>query len=577
MNAFQISKRCVEVGLLAALFLLPVGCGGTAGSGTASALKLVPNEALAVVVVNDLSRIDKVVGDVARLTKQLVPLPVSMLKGVLGIKEGFDEKGTLVVTVMPGQPLPQGFVLVPVTNYKKFVESLKGEDAGKGVNRIFLGDKPGFVTAKGNFAILASVPETTEKDLLAFAAATGNVASLVSSGSAWMAEQDAYVIATPAGVKAAIGPMRQGLQQAKKSFPQDNPQFQQVQAMFGMYDKLFELCEGDLEYAAMGLRSDRETNLHATSRWQFKSGSAAAKTLTDVKAPAGKPLTKLPNGPLVVAGAGAMPEGLVTSSLSVIEAMAPPGKLTKEQLEKARANMAKSMAGVHSMSMSMGIPKSGGLYSEMLGVIDVEDADKYVANLKDSFAGLSEFYNAASIPGWSEPQVNAVEIKGQKAIEVTMDLSASMQTVNDPRAKEMIEKMFGNGGKMTFTYVAVDKTTVLTVYSGGADAVAKVAAWRDRKGSLADNADVSKTLGLLIKDPQWYGIWDLPGTMQFVTSMMKMVGGDNGPVPLPTIPACPPIGFAAKAINGALETDLVVPAGTMSAAAGAIKKAETAE
>ena len=88
-------------------------------------LKLVPESALGFVVLNRPADLDAKLQSLAGKL-QLPPLsPLAMLKMQCKIQEGLDEHGTVGLIVLPPKgdyALPIAFLLLPVTDYKKFFE-----------------------------------------------------------------------------------------------------------------------------------------------------------------------------------------------------------------------------------------------------------------------------------------------------------------------------------------------------------------------------------------------------------------------------------------------------------------------
>ncbi len=571
----------LAVGCLTTLGL--VGCGSAGGGSNAvvdiAALKVVPDNALAVVLIKDLSQLD---GKIAELGKKLnfpIPPVLATVKNIAQIKEGLDEKGTVVVALIPGtQTPPSPVVFIPVTDFDKFIGQLQSEKGADGISLIQLGPGPKSpVAKKGSYAVI--VLPTSESSLKDILSAKADISSQLSSVSGWLAQQDIAAVATPAGIKLGIGPIRQGLQQSQQNFPADNPQAETVKSAFQAYDNLLKSADENLTHAGIGMRADKDFNLHITSRWMLKPDSVPAKSLASIKGAAGQRFNDLPAGPYVFAGGGTM-EGMAEMYGSMLAASPQMMQgLSPEQMAELQKCMQEMMQGANSMEMVMRVPTEGGrgIYQNMIATMKVDNAAKYLERIDGTFAKMKTVLQSSKSPFFKEYELKPVTVSGGKGLELSMDLSAimagSMPADNAESVKKIMEGMFGPGGKMTVTYATVDDKTIAVFYVGGAEAEKQLAAYKSRSESLAKDAQTMKTLALLPADAQWVGVWNLSGTMAMVKIMASAFDPD-AKIPLPELPAMPPLGFAAKASGNGFETDLVVPVDVLKNAVEFYKKSE---
>ena len=558
-----------------------VGCGGSSGGPRAAVdipvLKLVPDNALAVVIFKNLSQLDEKLTQLGQ--KAGLPLPPNMLAMAhekMGLKDGLDDKGSVVLAVLPGEgPLdkapPSAVLFLPVTDYDKFIAQLDPQKGSDGVSQIQFGPGPRSpVAKKGNYAAIA--PPMNEGALKSALSSKADISSELASVSGWLADQDIAAVATTAGIKAAVGPAREGLQKVKKSLPPDNPQFGNVAAAFDMYDALFKACDEELTHIGIGLKADKDSNVHITSHWGIKTGGSLANALAGVKSLTEKPLADLPAGPFVFAMSGVVPEGMAHGSAAMMKFSPQTAGLTEEQSRKLEAMMVEMMKGMGSMSFVMGVPGDhDAMFQNSIATMHVENAPKYLETLLPKMQEMKQVYQALKIPGADNFEAKALEVNGAKAIEFTMDLSASLPPAADENAKRisdaMMAVMMGPGGKMTLTYIAADDKTIVACYTGGEDAQKKLAAYKNRSGSLASDAQTAKALALLPHDAQMVAVWDVPGTLSMVKQIMAKFAPDAPSAMIPTLPAMPPIGFAATVSAQSVDTDLVVPVETIKAIA----------
>ena len=102
-------------------------------------LKLVPDSALGFVVINRPDAADAKLQALGRYIQLPMPGILTMLKQRSGIQEGWDQSGTLALLVLPPEgdgAVPTPILLIPVTDYGKFVGQLNAEDAAQPVTKI---------------------------------------------------------------------------------------------------------------------------------------------------------------------------------------------------------------------------------------------------------------------------------------------------------------------------------------------------------------------------------------------------------------------------------------------------------
>ena len=167
-------------------------------------LDAIPSTALAVILVNRLEatsdKIEKLAGKVQAPSVSLL----SLARVQTGIHEGLDDKATAALAWLPAEdnPLesPIPIVVLPVTDYAKFVAQLQPENATDKITQVYVAGKAVLVCQKGNFAVLTGAEfEPTLKDVLASVKSVGDDLSPLRT---WLAEVDVAAVATPTVIKA---------------------------------------------------------------------------------------------------------------------------------------------------------------------------------------------------------------------------------------------------------------------------------------------------------------------------------------------------------------------------------------
>ena len=526
-------------------------------------LKAIPDNALAVVLVNNLTQAD---AQLVRLGQQ-AGLPstsaLTMIKTILGITEGLDEKGTLAFVVQPneGGPPAAPLIYIPVTDYAKFIAPLSPDKTDGSPTRILIYNEAALVAKKGNYAVVTAPP--FEEALKAAVAADRNIAAQLAPLSGWIGEHDASAIATTAGIKLVVATARQGMQQAKASIPAGIPNAQQITAIFDIYDTVFKAADEEMTVAAAGLRIDKDSNVHLTSTWRFKADGPVAKALAAVPALAGKPFADLTAGPYLLAVDGVMPQGWLSGlwSSDFMKLALQRSGITDEQFGKIAEMSKESTRAVRGMALKVGVPAADeAALQNVVITMRVENAAKYMEALYKQIDQMQEISKGADSPLFKGYEFKKLDIDGAKAVEITADLAAN----SPPQVRQMVlqiyEKIFGPGGKMAVTYLPIDEHTIFATYTNSEMAAKKLAAIKSRQGGLAADPQVVKTLALLPANAQWQGVWDLAGTKDFIKQVMLATAGGRQPPPLPDVPATSPLGFAARASAEGFSTDVVIPA-----------------
>jgi hypothetical protein len=535
-------------------------------------LKLVPEDALAIVLINHLDKADEQIGKVTQ--EMQVPAPpglLPMLKAQAGIQEGFDDHGSALLALMPGDApdsAPVAVVFVPVSDYKKFIAQFHPDDASAEIAEANIMGHPHVVGHKEDFAVLA---HTSDKDTLKKVLdSKRSIAPVIASLDDWVGGQAISFVATPTGVKRGISVARKAVEQMKAVLANaKDPSMKMAAGNMGIYDGFLDAADKEVSAFAVGMHVDNDGGFHEDIRTVFVAGGSWATTASALAAPSGDRLACLPGGPYMLAFDGAMPKsfskGFLNMGIGAINNMIKAGggkELTKDQTKQLNDLMEKSMAGLRSMSMVMGSPKPGGsLYSNMAAVMKVKDASRYIADYQATMEKMRDILNATGVPLPFVQEIKKVKISGADGLELTMDMSGMFKTMpNNPASTKMLEMMIGPGGKMTAYIVPIDETTVAISYINP-DNIARVkAACQNPQTSLAADADIAQTAKLLPAGAQWIGYLSPKGLMDFISAMMIGFAPPGVAMPaLPAFPQTPPIGVSAEASAKALDIQVVIP------------------
>jgi hypothetical protein len=531
-----------------------------------TALAVLPEGVYGFAVVRNLGELDAKLSALAQDLQVPAPGPLMLVRTLSGIQEGLDEKGSLVVAVLPGteegQP-PFPVLFVPVTDYKKFVAQLQ---PAQNATRITIANQEFAVAQKGNYAALA--PPDHEESLQKVVAAKGASLGLPGHVTTWAGDHDAYLVVMPEAIKQAIGPVRQGLQQARANFPADNPQLKMVGTVFEFYDNILSTVEKEITHFGLGLRLDQGT-IYVNTHSAFLPNGSLAQAAGDAKQPAQRALASLAAGTYVMAFDGVIPkswlEGMSKFSAEAMQMMMPPDgeKLTDEQVNKLTQVMQSWMSDVESMAFRFGTVQPGkSIYGGMSAAMKVKNSKEFLARYEKNIVKMSEVLKGN--PFFESYKLAKAKVGGVETLQMTMDMSAMIKGLPDANTQRMMELMIGEGGKLTAYLAPADATTVVMTY--GEDTLTEtLKAAAKKTASFTAQQEIMTTMKLLPNDSQWVAFFSPKGMVEFAQSMMGMIAPPGAQMPLAPFPVTPPLGLGARMRAEGCDTSLVVPKDLLTA------------
>jgi hypothetical protein len=544
-------------------------------------LKLVPDSALGFVLVNRAADLDGKLQDLCRQMQIPPPSLLARIKVAGGIGEGLDEKGTVALLLLPAEegPIPVPIILVPVTDYGKFIAQFNPGEAEAGLTKIeFANGEKAWARSIGGYAALTGPPwrKTLETGLRLAHEVPAGLAPL----EAWLAENDAAAVITRPGIKVlsaqvqeAIGRMKAAMAKLSENAATQPlaDQMKQAEVGLSMYVMLFQAMEREVALSALGARLDKQSVLHVTTRTRMIAGGKWAQ-LTAPAQPAGENLLAgLPAGPYVMAGGGVVPAGtweaMMRLSFDMMKSMHDLYGLSEEQISKlqqATSSSVSMLKSIRSAALVWGVGQSEApLLAKMVGVMRVDDAGPFMADYEKRFKQYNEALKQGNSPLLQPGEVEKSEIGGAPALKITMKLPHPPGS-QAAQAARMMEGMVGPGGKIVAWLAAPDKHTVVFGYSK--QAVQEALEAKGRPG-LAGDADLAKTAALLPPGAACVGYLSPAGTIEFVKRMIPLVMPAGPGLPtIPEFPKTPPIGLAITTVPGELQTHLVVPVEVFKAA-----------
>jgi hypothetical protein len=493
---------------------------------------------------------------------------------------GWDSKSTHAWAFIPGDGADEVefAVFVPVTNYKDFAASLGAENDAGGPTAFQVEDGPdGYMASKGGFAVL--VEKSDEAVLTKVVASKKGVSDVGPAVRAWVGKHQAAGLVLPAGMAKIFDKVIGGMEMLKKEMPAQAKEAAMIAGMLDVYTDLIKAGRDEITMFAMGARLDETSGLDWAMQAMFRPDGKLAAASKDLAPLPTQPLRGLPEGDYFVAGAGVVPQNWMKSLMDFtlgFSSKLPKNlggyDLTPEEAKELSEATAKSMEGMKSFSMSMGL-SGKTFFDRLFGIIKVDDSAKFLANYEQSLKRVGEIAKKNPNSGYPGQTVERKKVGGHDTIVVTVDMSAMLKQLEEQQGGEATTKMFqqlffGGENKLIGYLTAADGQTVVMTYdeeslSALADDV------KQGKAGLADDAQIRAAVALLPPDSHWVGYVSVGGYMELMKKFMGIAlaanGGPNFFPPIPPFPDAPPIGFSAKVNPTSLEGHIVVPMGLAEA------------
>ncbi|MGA2798147.1 MAG: tetratricopeptide repeat protein [Thermoguttaceae bacterium] len=530
-------------------------------------LKLVPDGASGFLVINRLAAADAKIQTLGREMQLPIPSLLAMLKGQFNIPDGLDENGTIAVITLPPEQegaIPTVIALLPVTDYGKFLEHLKAENVKETVTKIEVMGIPAWVRNIGGYAALTDI---AHKDVLE---KTLQVSKEVPAGLApwreWLAGNDVAGVIMQPGIKRVSARAQEAIRNMKPFMAQAGDQAKAAAAMFDIYVSIFQAAEKEVSACGIGLQLDKQNVVRLTSRTALVAGGQWTRLITQ-KHQSGENLLKgLPNEPFVAAGGGVVSEAmfdeLMKFSFNIMKSMPDLYGLSEEQVNKMSEMSSQFFKGIRGASFMLGVSQSSEpIYSKLIGVMRVENSQVFMANYEKYLQQYSELLKDAHSPILQPPTVEKTEIGGVAGLQITMFVPQPPGGAQMPQQARVMETLMGPGGKITTWLAPVDEHNIIMGYVSKEHMQQTIEAVKQGKPGLANDAEVSKTAGMLPSDAILVGYLSPQGMIEFIKRMGSVVMPPEMKVEqkIPEFPKTPPIGFAVTTAPNELQTCLVVP------------------
>jgi hypothetical protein len=551
-----------------AFLAVAVGLAAAGRALAADVLDAIPNTALGVILVNRLEATsDKIEKLAVKVQAPSVSL-LSLVRVQTGIHDGLDDKATAAMAWLPSQdhsldsPVP--IVVLPITDYAKFVAQLQPENAADKITQVYVAGKPVLVCQRGDFAVLTTVEyEAALKDVLA---SVKSVGADLSPLRTWLSEVDVAAVATPSFIKIFSGTAVEQLSMVEQRGMASNLPALKI------IEKAVAAAGDELQLAAIGFRADDAGTVRVTTRLRLTPGGQWAATAERVEGPSKSLLTGLPEGPFVLTAAAQYSQPL-RSLVSWF--FSEEGRKLNPVLDKLPADQQAKLADIFGRlteqqdgaKLWIGAPKPDEpLFANLAMIAKVEDTKKYFAQIEELGSlqlGVGE--NAQAI--FSLGEVQHIQVDGLEALEYVKSMQqfeAGQAAPLPAPAKAILKKMFGSTEKLHTYLAAIDEQTVVSAYVNVDNLRRAIAAAKQGGGTTGGlEPQAAEVAALLPVGSQAVALVQPAGIAQWVELLTTPATDQKGATI--EFPASPPIGLALKISSAGVHADAVIPGATLEA------------
>jgi hypothetical protein len=555
-----------------------LGCaalvGGAATGRAADVLKVVPDNALGVVVIQNVGQAD---ATIRQLAEQLQLPQVEMLrklKSDLGLEQGIDDTGSVALAAIPAGDgtAPASVAFLPTDDYQALLRQLEAGSTADGITEVTAAGQPSVVAQRDGYAMIT--PQANRAALQAVLAMKRSIAEQTAALDDWRSGTLMYAVATPAGVEFAQQQILAGLAIAKQQILQAGPDAQQAMVGIEVWETLFKNLDREVTYAAAGLRVADDGDLHLVGRTLLAEGGVLAGMATGAQPGSEDLLAGLPKMPFVFAGGGVMTpeavEPMMKASLNLMKVY-PGGKdITPEQFQQIVQLSSRSMQGMRSMSMMLGVGRGDEpLYSSLYLVVKADNANQYLDSYLESVREMAKIFESTKFPFSYE--VQPMQFEGRPGLKLSMGMSGMFGPQDVPGAEKMMELMFGSGDTMDVYMAVADDQTVVGAYVSRSNLVDLLESLEQGQDQLASMPEVAETIGEMDAGAHMIGLWSPQGTLAMV-KRVALAMDPNAAVQIPELGATPPIGMAVQLSPNIVDTDVVIPAQVLKTVAALVQQ-----
>ncbi len=584
--------------LLLTLFVLTAGV-----ARGADVLEEVPGDALGFVILHNLAEVDAKVERLGSALNRDLPQPLGFLKDFTGVGDGLDPHGDFLLALVPAvdehDAQPKFCVWLPVADYDQLINSV-GAAPGEGIAAVTIAGEDLLVARRGDWALVMDPDDRSR--MTKMLAAPSSPPPQVAVWKQWIKQNDITIVAFSMGVHqirrwleggaSGVGPKSAtDSDDLFGSADDDNPQDSFAAARGrrtprGIAGELQselqkwaaaspELVSAIDKAAAIGssIRLDAAGNaivdLRVVLNKQLASPSAA-KTASDL------PPTLYDGGGFVVNAAGRIPRHAMSimASAYVRRVVADIQTEDRTKLDEAAVRLLQQAAAVaagdirSANMLTQPGDQSQPVYVNDFAVLRVSSSTEFIGHANE----VMRLWNKANRDAQGDTKlifdVEDVKFGGRTATQYSVDMAAMTDLPVVPEVRQVMEKLFGPGGKLRLWIVPADDATVLLAVATP-EQVATALKMLDRKRPVDwGTKKISEVNHLLPADADWRLFFNPHDYYQWLrrqTDALVGVPVIGGPL-VKDFPASPPLGVAGGIRGSELWIEAAAPAETIKGA-----------
>ena len=379
----------------------------------------------------------------------------------------------------------------------------------------------------------------------------------------WLAKKDAAAVVLAPGIRTLSEKVQQGIAMVKMTMGAQAPeQAKKLAAALDIYVTFFKAAEKEVD--SFGIAIDRNNKgVRLSERARLVPGGSWAQFVAAAKPAEQNVLGGLPGGTFVVAGGGPVPEtgiaGLMDWSFSLIKNMREMYGLSEEQADRLSELKKMKLPSIRGFSFVLSMSAGDEpIFSRMVGLMRVDNGKEFLAEYEKNMAGYNKVVEKIDSPMFRPAKCERTEVEGIQSLKVTMTM-AQMPNM-PPGSEKMLETMFGPGGKVTAWIVPCDEHTVLFTYMSKEHLKEAIAAVKEGKGGLAEDAGVAKAAALLPKKAVWRFYVSPQGVLEFGKRVIVSIVPPGMNMNVPAFGETPPVALGVVTGENEVELQTIVPA-----------------
>ena len=455
---------------------MSVGLMASLAVATPPVLDRVPKNALVVVAVGDAQKLQKNITALSGAIDSPLPIPaIDDLLAQAGIGEGADTSKSMALVIMPppnggkdeqGKPLDQEalgaameknmFILVPTTDYSKFIGNFQAKNEGGVDVGNMDGDEAYFKNVGGGYAAMSPLKTV----IAGLDGAGGNQAtfdaSMGPSGRQVADNSDVFIMVNMAEARV----FRPILMEQFAEQMEGNPMALAMEGAGGDGMGAFlDMVEKDVKTMIIGMKPDA-MGAGLNVGMSFNEGSDMAKAFAG-KGSANQLLTKLPNQPYFFAMAMDMSTPGVRALVNNF-AQQMAGE-EKDGLPALLLDQVKASDGAAIAICAPDGGLMGGMLTKTISYLRTSKPDNFVAAMREGMTTL----NGQAVGPMSMDtafKADGGEVDGVKVDSYSVKFKPVDEDEADPQIGMAMQMIFGTAGGPS-GYIAKVDGGVLQTYS----------------------------------------------------------------------------------------------------------------